>query len=211
MFAVLDTDALAPWLGDLLPADTGLLNFFYLDSDSETCDPAAADLAGRFRIYAPQMGAVVAARSGHAVETDPPARSGVFAPVAWAASPGFAFPDTFDPAWWAIDVEPGADGDLVVDYVIEYTNMSNLDSDWPERPGALYGRDAAFGWPIFPTGSSPLLPGKDDPNRYHHLLQLSDEHEWRIGGDGGWMHWSIPTDALRTGDFSRAIPTPDIW
>ncbi len=35
--------------------------------------------------------------------------------------------------------------------------------------------------------------------------------EWYLGGDGGWMHWSIPTDVLRAGDFVRAIPTPDIW
>ncbi len=46
---------------------------------------------------------------------------------------------------------------------------------------------------------------------YQHLLQLSGQDEWWIGGDGGWMHWSIPADALRAGDFSQAIPAPDIW
>src|ERR1044072_2783807 len=44
LLAVLDTDALAPWLGDILPAGTGLLNFFSLASDSEEGDPAAMEL-----------------------------------------------------------------------------------------------------------------------------------------------------------------------
>ncbi|MGW1379422.1 DUF1963 domain-containing protein [Streptomyces sp. NPDC002446] len=96
LLAVLDTDALAPWLGDLLPAGTGLLNFFSLDSDSEQRDPA---LALTFDSDDAQVGRVIAARSAYALDTNPPARSSVFAPVAWAASPGFSFPDTWDPAW----------------------------------------------------------------------------------------------------------------
>ncbi|MGG7569719.1 hypothetical protein [Streptomyces sirii] len=56
-----------------------------------------------------------------------------------------------------------------------------------------------------------MVPWGEDATIYHHLLQLSGQDEWYLGGDGGWMHWSIPTDALRAGDFGRAIPTPDIW
>lgn len=33
LFAVLDTEVLAPWLGDVLPHRAGLLNFFYLQPD----------------------------------------------------------------------------------------------------------------------------------------------------------------------------------
>lgn len=212
LLAILDADALAPWIGDLPPAETGLLNFFYLDSDSEQCDPAVFELALKFGSSDPQVGRVIAARSAHAVETNPPARSSIFAPVAWVASPGFAFPDNYDPAWHTLDLGPEADdrARAMPDLYIE-----ELLTDWSQRPGALDSEDIAFGRPEFPTGGSPVaaLPEGEDPNHYHHLLQLSGygPYEWGIGGDGGWMHWSIPTEALQAGDFSRAIPAPDIW
>ncbi|MFE0191587.1 DUF1963 domain-containing protein [Streptomyces sp. NPDC058989] len=208
LIAVLDIDALAPWLGDVLPAGTGLLNFFYLDTDSEQCDPASFELALKYDSFAPQVGKVVAARSAHAVETNPPARSSVFDPVPWAATPGFDFPDTWDPAWRALDLGPEADH---MARAMPGQHVEELLTDGPKRPGALASEDIAFGWPKFPTGSSPMVPWGEDPTTYHHLLQLSGQGEWYLGGDGGWMHWSIPTDALRAGDFSRAIPTPDIW
>ncbi|MGW4072216.1 DUF1963 domain-containing protein [Streptomyces asiaticus] len=204
LLAVLDTDALAPWLGDLLPVGTGLLNFFSLDSESELCDPAALELSLELDLTDPRLGAVIPARSAHAVETDAPGRSSVFEPVAWAASPGFAFPDTWDLAWDTVDL-----GSLVDDMPVY--DITDLLPGWSEQPYALHADDVAFGWPLFPTGSSPTLPDDEESSRYHHLLQLSGQDEWWIGGDGGWMHWSIPTDALRGGDFSRAIPTPDIW
>lgn len=209
LLAVLDTDTLAPWLGDTLPAGTGLLNFFFLDSDSEHADPAAMDVAMKFGCLAPELGAVIAARSAHAVEAGPPARSSVFDPVPWAAAPGFAFPDSFDPAWDSLDLGPGFD-DMA--RAMPAMHLEGLLTEWSQRPGALdSSEDIAFGRPQFPTGSSPMLPNHEDPNLYHHLLQLSGQDEWWIGGDGGWMHWSIPTEALRAGDFSQAIPTPDIW
>ncbi|MFD8543229.1 DUF1963 domain-containing protein [Streptomyces sp. NPDC059649] len=208
LIAVLDTDALAPWLDDVLPAGTGLLNFFSLDTDSEQCDPASYEVALKYLSFDPQLGKVIAARAAHAVETNPPARSSVFDPVPWAATPGFDFPDTWDPAWHALDLGPEADH-LAKAMPGQY--VEELLTEWSSRPGALVAEDIAFGWPKFPTGSSPMVPWGEDPTTYHHLLQLSGHDEWYLGGDGGWMHWSIPTDALRAGDFSRAIPTPDIW
>ncbi|OPF84757.1 hypothetical protein VT50_0201780 [Streptomyces antioxidans] len=168
LLAVLDTDALAPWLDDLLPAGTGLLNFFALDSASERADPAA------------------------------------FEPVPWSAAPGFAFPDAWDPAWGTVDL-----GSVVDDMPLY--DITALLPGWPEQPYALHADDLAFGWPLFPTGSSPMLPDGEESSHYQHLLQLSGQDEWWIGGDSGWMHWSIPTGALRGGDFSRTVPTPDIW
>ncbi|MEU6422885.1 DUF1963 domain-containing protein [Streptomyces spiralis] len=208
LLAVLDTDALAPWLGGLLPPGTGLLNFFCLDFESEQRDPAADALMGKFIGNDPQVVRVIAARSAHAVETDPPSGSSVFAPVQWAASAGFAFPDTWDPAWDHLDLGPEADDKA---RAMPGMYIADLFPEWGQRPGALDSEDLAFGRPVYPTGSGPWMPGGEDPNVYHHLLQLSGQDEWWIGGDGGWMHWSIPTDALRAGDFSRAIPTPDIW
>src|SRR5690348_13988607 len=52
LIAVLDTDALGPWLGDVLPASgAGLLNFFYLDAESEQCDPVSYDLMQKYGHY----------------------------------------------------------------------------------------------------------------------------------------------------------------
>ncbi|MEU0806250.1 DUF1963 domain-containing protein [Streptomyces sp. NPDC005970] len=208
LIAVLDTDALAPWLGDVLPAGTGLLNFFFLDTESEQCDPASYDLMYKYGHYEVEVSSVIAARSAHAAETTPPARSSVFEPIPWAATPGFAFPDTWDPAWNGFDV--GSDADDMA-RAMPGNYVENRLTEWSRRPGALDSEDIAFGWPQFPTGSSPMVPFGKDPTRYHHLLQLSSHDEWAIGGDGGWMHWAIPTDALRTGDFGQAVPTPDIW
>lgn len=202
LFAVIDTDALAPWLDSLLPTGTGLLNFFHLDCESEQADPASHELAYQ-RFDDPRLGRVIAARSAYAVETSPPDRSSVFTPVAWAAEPGFAFPDTFDPAWDTLDLGPDVD-DMARDVPEMY--ITEQFTDWPP-PGSIRSEDFAFGYPVFPTG------GASGPHeaRYHHLLQRSGNDEWRIGGDGGWMHWSIPTEALRAGDFGQAIPAPDIW
>lgn len=185
LLAVLDTDSLAPWLDGVLPAGTGLLNFFALDSDSEEADPAAMELSLKYDCTDPQVGRVIPARTTHAVETALPARASVFDPVPWAASPGFAFPDSFDPAWDALDLGPDAD-DMARAMPAMY--LEGLLTEWSERPGALYSEDIAFGRPEFPTGSSPFLPDDEDPNHYHHLLQLSGRDDWYIGGDGGWMH-----------------------
>lgn len=210
LLAVLDTAPLAPWLGDLLPASgAGLLNFFYLDAESEQCDPASYDLMQKYGPYETQVSRVIPARHPHAVETDPPARSSLFEPVPWAASPGFAFPDSFDwPAWRALELGPDVDD---MHRAMPDVYVQELLTDWSQRPGALDTAGLAFGRPQVTTSNSPMLPRGEDPNLYQHLLQLSGENEWYIGGEGGWMHWSIPTDALRAGDFSRAIPTPALW
>ncbi|MFG3259465.1 DUF1963 domain-containing protein [Streptomyces sp. NPDC048172] len=204
LLAVLDTDALPPWLDGLLPPGTGLLNFFSLDIESDQADPAAWDVTRRVGHCAPELGQVVAARSRLAVETEPPATASSFAPVAWTAVPGFVFPDRFDDAWDALDPDFGPDHEDVAEFKDGMLNDFRV-------PGSLLSDDMAFGRPIYPTGGGPVLPEGEDLQDHHHLLQLSDRHEWSIGGDGGWMHWSIPTDALRAGDFTQAMPTPDIW
>jgi hypothetical protein len=206
LLAVLDTDALAPWLGGTVPAGTGLLNFFFLDTDSDRCDPGAFDVARGPDPHDPRTGRVVAARSDRAAATPPPARATDFAPVPWAAAPGLCLPDAFDPAWDAVDPGPGV-GDLDRAMPGHYV-LGVLDGErWP---GRIDAEDVAFGRPGFPTGGSPMI-ADGDPARYHHLLQLAGQDEWSLGGDGGWMHWSIPTEALRSGDFTRALPTPDYW
>jgi uncharacterized protein YwqG len=197
LVAVLDTDALAPWLGDLAPPSTGLLNFFYLDSDSKLSDPQAMDLDLKLPTHDPRKSAVIPAAPSRAVKVTPPARTSVFEPEPWTAEPVIALPDLMsDPAMERIE------SGFYIDHQIE---------DWEQLPAGVTSEDVAFGWPKFPTGSSPYFPDGEDPNHYHHLLQFSGNDQWRIEGDGGWMHFSIPTEALREGDFSRAIHTHDWW
>jgi len=205
--AVLDTDAL-PWLDGVIPPGTGLLNFFYLDGDSEACHPAAHALGLTYMPDDPKAGAVIRSPSADAVETVAPERASVFRPVPWKAVPGIGFPDDWDPAWDLLDLRDHPDDDvrsLPSVYLLDAVN------GWNARPGALDSDDIAFGRPTFPTGSSFHIPGKADPNAYTHLLQLSTQDDWWIGGDGGTMHWSIPTEALKAGDFTKAVPTPDIY
>ncbi|WP_326808087.1 MULTISPECIES: DUF1963 domain-containing protein [unclassified Streptomyces] len=209
LLAVLDTDALHPWLGGLVPVGTGLLNFFALDSDSELSDPAALELSVQAGYDDPRCGRVIAARADAAVETEPPARASDFTPTPWTATPGFVLPDTWDPAWDTLDPGPDVEG---IGRAMLGMHVRNQLAEGPPPPGLLDAEGhLAFGRPLFPTGSSPVLPDDEDPNTYHHLLQLDSQNEWYIGGDGGCMHWSIPTEALRDGDFTRAIPTPDIF
>ncbi|MEV0644534.1 DUF1963 domain-containing protein [Phytomonospora sp. NPDC050363] len=204
LIAVLDTDALGSWLDGIVPPGTGLLNFFCLDSDSDHADPVAFDIAGKHSASAPQIGVVIAAPAATAVETGAPERASEFEAEEWKATAGFCFPDDWDPAWNLMFPGTGADH-----YALRSRILDQL-TDWDERPGAVVSEDIAFGRPQFPTGSAPYIGDGSDPNDYHHLLQLGgNEREWFIGGEGGVMHWSIPSAALRAGDFSRAVPTPD--
>ncbi|MFJ2203598.1 hypothetical protein ACIQPP_50530 [Streptomyces violaceusniger] len=145
---------------------------------------------------------------------DSPARASVFESIAWEATPGFLFPYVFDPVWETVDLGPEIDEMTYGGTTGVF--LEDIFPRWSERPGAIgstshAGRmDIAFGRHQSTTGNGPSLPTGADPNDYHHLLQLYGNDEWHIGGDGGTMHWSIPTAALRAGDFSQAIPTPDL-
>ncbi|WP_433462773.1 DUF1963 domain-containing protein [Spirillospora sp. CA-128828] len=208
LLAVLDTDALPKrWLGDLFPAGTGLLNFFYLDTGSEQCHDDAFQVAGERGVFGtdPDLARVIAVPSSHAVPAEPPARASVFAPVPWAASPGFAFPNQSPDLDLPDDLGPEAKETR--ETIMRGLYLEYDFPDWEQRPGALTADDIAFGWPVL--SNSPPLPDDKKLHRFHHLLQLSGPHEWGLGGDGGDMHWMIPSEALRTGDFSRSIPTPD--
>jgi hypothetical protein len=66
LHAVLDTDSLAPWLGDELPTRPGLLNFFYLDPDVPYEEYRTLNASG------PQVCRVIPADPARAVETDAP-------------------------------------------------------------------------------------------------------------------------------------------
>ncbi|MEV5575518.1 DUF1963 domain-containing protein [Spirillospora sp. NPDC052269] len=208
LLAVLDTDALPKeWVGGLFPAGTGLLNFFYLDTGSAQCQDEAFQVAGKRDVFGtdPELGRVIAARSSHARPVEPPARASVFKPVPWAVSPGFAFPNQSPDLDLPYDLGPEAEEKRQMITCGLY--LEHDFPDWDQRPGALTADDIAFGWPVL--SNSPPLPDGKELHEFHHLLQLDGPYEWGLGADGGGMHWTIPSEALRAGDFSRSIPTPD--
>ncbi|MEV0644901.1 hypothetical protein AB0I28_06520 [Phytomonospora sp. NPDC050363] len=90
--------------------------------------------------------------------------------------------------------------------------LTLLAEGWPDRPGQVAADDIAFGHGEYPTGGSPRhpkAPGVAERD-WRHLLQLGGPG-WRLGGEGGWMHWSVPRDALYRADSTAARPTPDFW
>lgn len=210
LLAVLDIDELAPWLAAELPQGTGLLNFFQLDGYSSHGDPRGFELSCELSSWDPRQGAVICAPASRAEEVASPARSTVFEPVPWKAVPGVGLPDlNWDPAARPVDLGPDADE---MDQILPGTFIEEAIHDWDKQPARINsGADVAFGWPAFPTSNLWCFPDDEDPSDYHHLLQLTGNDQWGIGGDGGWTHYSIPTSALRTGDFTKAIPTPQIW
>ena len=200
LLAVLDTDALPPsWLDGLLPAGTGLLNFFYLDADSEQHDPLVVDPLNKCIYCDPEAGRVIPASSAYAVETEPPDRASVFNPVPWMANPGYCLPGPLRAGWDGVGLEEDV---LPIGLAIHHGHFT----EWARRPGSISSVDFAFGW--HDEMNPPLLPPGEHLDDYQHLLQLGNQDDWWIGGDGGEMQWSIPRDALRAGDFTQAIPTP---
>lgn len=215
LHAVLDTDPLAPWLDGLFPPGTGVLNFFYLDVQTGQSHPDAWGLYDTYGFRTERaLGCVLAARSAHAVEVEPPARASVFEPIPWAAAYGLLLPHAFDPVWQSVDFGAELDEKTCGGSFVFLDEIFPRWSDRPpgviESPGPGDPVDLAFGRHQGTTSNGPNLPSGADANDYHHLLQLTGNDQWYMGGDGGTLHWAIPTAALHVGDFSQATPTPDL-
>lgn len=202
LVAVVDTAD--PWLDGVVPPGTGLLNFFCVDMYTEQADDDVYSLLDTYWVGSPELGAVIAAPAATAVAVEAPAGASVFDVERWEATPGFSFPDDWDPAFAFEEVD--------LDFLEILTLFHEKLADLREQPGVIDVGDVAFGWPRFPTGGSMCFERGVDPTTFHHLLQLDgDDHEYHIGGEGGVMHWSIPSAALAAGDFTKAIPTPDYF
>lgn len=186
LHAVLDTDALAPWLGDQLPTRPGLLNFFYLDPD------LPYEKYSRLEDE-PEACRVIPADPARAVETAAPAPA-----RSYPATPVHAVEVTMLPDSWDVqdrDVEYDRDehwgaSSLILDV------MSDLD-------GNTSGSHCAFGWPD--TSYAFWVTRRDDDGPAVHLLQLPEDSDLGWGwGDSGTMYFTIPAKAFAAGDFSKA-------
>ncbi|MEU8106724.1 DUF1963 domain-containing protein [Nonomuraea muscovyensis] len=187
LHVVLDTDALAPWLGDELPTRPGLLNFFHLDLDLPFDEYRELDL------FAPEACRVIPADPARAVETTAPepARS-------YPATPVHAAQVTMLPDCW--DVE---DGDVEFDRDEHWGAPSLILDKMDGLDANTAGGHRAFGWPDTSYASRVTVRDADGPAI--HLLQLGEDAELGWGwGDAGTMYFTIPAKAFAAGDFGKA-------
>ncbi|MGI5352523.1 DUF1963 domain-containing protein [Streptomyces sp. CA-250714] len=187
LHAVLDTDALAPWLGDELPTRPGLLNFFYLDPDVPYEEYRKLDAD------APEACRVIPADPARAVETSAPAPARSY-PVAPVHAAGTAMlPDCWD-------LE---DGDIPYDRDEHWGLPSLILTQLDGLDGNTAGHHCAFGWPD--TSYAIYVTERDADGPEIHLLQLAEDGELGWGwGDAGTLYFMIPASAFAAGDFSRA-------
>ncbi|MFI8853577.1 DUF1963 domain-containing protein [Streptomyces sp. NPDC053499] len=187
LHAVLDTGALAPWLGDELPTRPGLLNFFYLDPDVPYEEYRKLNLSER------DGGCVIPADPARAVETAAPAPA-----RSYPATPVHAAGVTMLPDCW--DVE---DEDLSYDKDEHWGAPSLLLQKMDGVDGNTAGGHCAFGWPD--TSYAIYATERDADGPEIHLLQLAEDGDLGWGwGDAGTMYFMIPAGAFAAGDFSKA-------
>ncbi|SEM35904.1 protein of unknown function [Nonomuraea pusilla] len=205
LFAVLDVDALAPWLGDSLPRRFGLLNFFchyaiphgfehrYVDhQDPAYCRVVPADPARATEVSGPS-----------------PVADG-FTPVPLHADPCLGLPNV--PADASLEqlieefgLDPGPDLRSLGDPEESVLGPEWFDA-WPPGEGyypAAMHDDQAFGW--------LLNTDQLSSDGHTHLLRISSNlGEWEFS-EGGAVLFVIPTEALRDGDLSQAFIEADMW
>ncbi|WP_030261945.1 DUF1963 domain-containing protein [Streptomyces sp. NRRL B-24484] len=187
LLAVLDTDALAPWLGGHLPVRPGLLNFFQLDPDVPYEEYAKLDTSS------PAMYRVLPADPARAVETDAPGPATRYPAVPVRAEGVVMLPDCWD-------VE---DEDVPFDRDVHWGAPSLLLDAMEGLNGNTADRHRAFGWPD--TSYSSRVTVRDADGPAVHLLQLAGDAELNWGwGDAGSLYFTIPAGALAAGDFTRA-------
>jgi hypothetical protein len=185
--AVLDTDALAPWLGEELPTRPGLLNVFHLDPDVPYQEYSHLDWVGS------EACRVIPADPARAVETaaPEPARS-------YPAIPVHAAEVTMLPDCWDIE-----DDDLELDGDEHWGAPSLLLDAMEGLDGNTAGHHCAFGWPD--TSYASQVTGRDADGPEVHLLQLAEDSELGWGwGDAGTLYVMIPAKAFAAGDFRQA-------
>ncbi|RCV48074.1 DUF1963 domain-containing protein [Marinitenerispora sediminis] len=187
LHAVLDTDALAPWLGDELPCRPGLLNFFYLD-------PALP--YERFRHldgFSPEACRVVPADPDRAVVRPAPSTARSYPPELVHAAAVAMLPDSWD-------VE---DDDLPYDDGEHWGATSFVLDRFGDLDGNSSGNHQAFGWPGL-SHASGVSAAEYRGERRVHLLQLAEDGNWSWG-DAGTLYFLISEEALAKGDFSQVV------
>lgn len=197
LYAVLDTDELASWLGAELPVRTGLLNFFYIQQYGAL--DAYLEQHVEIDWRDPRLCRVVPADPAHAVEVLAPSPAETFSPpVALHASPIFTLPGREAPDLDRLNLGPDS-GYPYPPFMFVHDNFTDV---WTTYCQENHAADQAFGHPqVLATA-----PGEGDV----HLLQVASNELWNWS-EGGWLHFAIPVDAFLEGDFTQAFTYPDGW
>lgn len=222
--AVLDTDALAPWLGDELPARLGLVNVFHLEPDPRYAeDSRFAETLGRYQKWSRRFDAdldcqIVLADPAHAVEVPAPAPASTFEPRRLHAAPVITLPsvdgEMVDPVLKTLDYrsEPEFDDDDWQPPAERFV-QEPLRGVWRDHCRITLGLgredeegwfrvDQAFGWPYIDAW---LMDTKNE--EYTHILTLSGDVLWPHGD--GIHRIMAPVSALQTGDFANVVYETD--
>ncbi|MEU9114592.1 DUF1963 domain-containing protein [Streptomyces sp. NPDC048483] len=217
LIAVLDTDELAPWLGEELPTPLGLVNIFITQPDPQYADdPRFAQKTGKFpALYGYDDDSdrrIVLADPARAVEIPAPAPATVFGRRPLHAAPVLTLPsfdgDLVDPVLETLDyrADPEFDeNDLFPPY--ERLIRDRFSEAWRDycrhdlgfrREDGWSVSDQAFGWPYI---DSWLMEEREE--EYTHLLTLSRDVLWPYGD--AFDRVMVPTSALRNGAFARVV------
>ncbi|WP_433174264.1 DUF1963 domain-containing protein [Actinoallomurus sp. CA-150999] len=204
LYAVLDIATLRPWLGSEPPADVGLLNFFCLEPNDEY----RAATRARNPMDDLQICRVIPADATRAVEVEAPEPAMVHDQTPLQAVPAVTLPMSsggYDRILDTLEVSAGVSDHpahiVWQQYWEDFATDQGLYYSVTDDDVEFIGLDQAFGW--------PWLNGTATERPYRHLLTLglltlnAPEHHW-VWDDGGYVHFLIDEDALRTGDFSRA-------
>ncbi|MFC4011670.1 DUF1963 domain-containing protein [Nonomuraea purpurea] len=191
LYAVLDTDALAPWLGDELPMRPDLLNFFSLDLDVPYEEYRGLD------IYGPEACRVIPADPVRAVETVAPGPAKRYPATPVHAAQVIMLPDGYDVENSDVEFDRDKHSDATS---LILTEMGDLDSNTADK-------HCAFGWPdtSYRSSDEPRVTYRDADGPEIHLLQLAEDERlgWRWC-NAGTMYFTIPAKAFAAGDFTKA-------
>jgi Domain of unknown function (DUF1963) len=119
-------------------------------------------------------------------------------------------------AWSPLHATPMVTLPEVEQEIVQRLDFGAGHEDFPPLPALYAVKDAwrgsgahqmdggahqAFGWPDPLQG--PVMPEEGD---HTHLLQLDPFDQWSFA-DAGVVYFTIPTEALRSGDFSQVAFT----
>lgn len=209
LLAVVDTDALAPWLDAPLPPGSGLLNVFYIGHEDRDDVEHDVETSRQVQLEAPLDWRVVPADPAAAVETAPPAEGVLLPSRPVRADPVLCLPDAtrvFNPPSpeEVNDAQTWAALGRFQEYLVRTLDEGGEDDPlWKLQnlPQELMADNTnghrAFGWPWAMQG------GPTPAESRVHLLQLDTDSGW-TWGDCGMISLDIPADALKAGDFSQA-------
>ncbi|MFJ9414067.1 DUF1963 domain-containing protein [Streptomyces sp. NPDC101227] len=217
LFAVLDVDALGPWLGtERPPGGGGLLNIFCFEDHPQRGDMPEA--ARHIDFEDPRRCRIIPADPARAVAVEAPAPASLFPRTDLYAVPVVTLPSPFgvdyDPVLDTLDYSEEPETDDWLTYYrsspgwLLSTRLGDAWKSYCAKEQGLYtyddvcfSPDQAFGWPHLEGCTFPLKDlSPDEP--YRHIITIG---HYDMCGDGSYLHFVLPAKALRDGDWNQTV------